>query len=58
VKHDHHDTTQHIMIIVNVEVIETRNSKLELFNTCDKGSVQNRMSELIMELINKEIVIQ
>ena len=53
-----HDTTQHITVIVNGEVIETRNNKLELFNTCDKGSVQNAMSELIMELIKKKIVIQ
>jgi len=53
VKHNDHDTTQHIPIIVNGEVIETKNSKLELFNTGDKGSTQNPMSELIMELTNK-----
>ena len=52
-KHDEHDTTQHIPIIVNSEVIETKNSKVELFNTGDKGHAQNTMSELIMELTNK-----
>ena len=53
VKHNDDDTTQHIQIIVNCEVIETKKSKLELFNTGDKGSTQNLMSELIMELTNK-----
>jgi hypothetical protein len=38
---------------VNGEAIETKNSKLESFNTGDKGSTQNPMSELIMELTNK-----
>jgi len=52
-KHDDHDSTQHIPIIVNREVTETKNSKVELFNTGDKGGVQNTMSELIMELTNK-----
>ena len=53
VKHDEHNTTQHIPIVVNGEVIETKNSKVELFNTDDKGSAQNTMSEVIMELTNK-----
>jgi len=52
VKHDDHDTTQHIPFIVNGEVIETKNSKVELFNTGDKGNTQNTISELIMELTN------
>jgi hypothetical protein len=52
-KHDDHDTTQHIPIIVNGEVIETKNSKFELFNTDDEESSQNNMSELIKELINE-----
>jgi fructose-1,6-bisphosphatase len=38
---------------MNGEVIETKNSKVELFNTGDKGSIQYRMNELIMELTNK-----
>ena len=38
---------------MNGEVIETKNSKVELFNTGDKESTQNPMSELRMELINK-----
>ena len=38
---------------MNGEVIETKNSKVELFNTDDKGSMQNPMSELIMELTSK-----
>jgi hypothetical protein len=53
VKHDDHDTTQHIPITVNGEVIEIINSKLELFNTGDKRNAQNTMSELTMELNNK-----
>jgi hypothetical protein len=53
VKHDDHDATQHTPIIMNHEVIETKNSKAELFNTGDKRSAQNTMSELIMELTNK-----
>jgi len=53
VRHDDHDTTEHIPIIVNGEVIETKNNKVELFNTGDKGSTQNPISELIMELTNK-----
>jgi hypothetical protein len=52
VKHDDHDTTQHIPFIVNGEVIETKNSKVELFNTGDKRNTQNTISELIMELTN------
>ena len=36
VKHNDHDTTHHIPIIVNGEVTETKNSKLVLFNTGDK----------------------
>ena len=53
VKHDDQNTAQHIPIIANGEVIETKYSKVELYNTGDKGSTQNPMSELIMELTNK-----
>jgi hypothetical protein len=53
VNHDDHNTTQHIPTIVNGELIETISSKVELFNAGNKGSMQNPMSELIMELTNK-----
>jgi hypothetical protein len=50
VNHEDHNTTQHIPTIVNCEVIETISSKVELLNAGNKGSTQNLMSELIMEL--------
>jgi hypothetical protein len=53
VKHDDHDTAQHIPIIVNGEVTDTKKSKVELFTTGGKGSTQNTTSELIKELTNK-----
>ena len=53
VKHNENNTTQHNPIIVNGEVIETENSKVELFNAGDNRSVQNTMRELKMELTNK-----
>ena len=51
--HEEHKTTQHIPTIVNGEVIETINSKVELSNASNKGSTRNFMSDLIMELANK-----
>ena len=53
--HEEHKTTQHISTIVNGEVIETISSKVELSNASNKGSTRNLMSDLIMELANKEI---
>ena len=53
VNHGNHGTTQHIQIIVIGEIIKTKNSKVELFNIGDKGSMQDTMSDLIMELTNK-----
>ena len=53
VNHGDHETTQHIPIMVNGELIKTKHSKVELFNVGDKGSMQNTMSELIIELTNK-----
>jgi hypothetical protein len=53
VNHEDHNTTQHIPTIVNGEVTETISSKLEFFNAGNKGSMQNPMSELVMELTNK-----
>jgi hypothetical protein len=55
VTHEEHKTTQHISTIVNGEVIETISSKVELSNASNKGSTRNLMSDLIMELANKEI---
>jgi len=53
VTHEEHKTTQHIPTIVTGEVIETISSKVELSNASNKGSTQNLMSDLIMELTNK-----
>jgi hypothetical protein len=50
---DYDSSTQHIPIIMNGEIIKTKNSKVELFNVGDRQSMQNTMSELIMELTNK-----
>jgi hypothetical protein len=40
-------------LYINGEVIETKNSKVELFNTGDKGIMQKPIRELIMELTSK-----
>jgi len=53
VTHEKHKTTQHIPTIGNGELIETISSKVELSNASNKGSTQNLMSDLIMELTNK-----
>ena len=50
--YEEHKKTQHIPIIVNGEITETINSKVELCNASNKGSTWNLMSDLIMELAN------
>lgn len=50
---EEHKTTQHVLNIVNGEVTETINSKVELSNASNKGSTPNLMSNLIMEMANK-----
>ena len=56
--HQEHKTTQHIPTIANSELTETVNSEVELFNVSNKESMQNFMSNLIMELANKRTVIR
>jgi len=51
--HEEHKTIQHIQTIVNGEVTETINSRVELSNASNKGSTPNLTSNLIMELANK-----
>ena len=53
VTHEEHKTTQHNPTAVNDEVIETLSNKVELSNAVNRGSTQNRMSHLIVELTNK-----
>jgi len=53
VTHAEHKTTLHILSTVNGEVIETISSKVELSSASNKGSTQNLMSDLILELTNK-----
>jgi len=48
VMHEEHKTTQHIPTIVNGELFETVNNKVELFDASNKESTRNFMSDLIM----------
>lgn len=48
-----HNIVQNNPTIVNGNVNETISSKVELSNANNKGSTQNLMSDLIMELTNK-----
>jgi len=48
-----HNIVQHNPTIVNGNVNETISSKVELSNASDKGSTQNLISDLIIELTNK-----